>query len=270
MFTDCPECRSQFHIHASQLSIAKGLVKCGYCGQQFNALERLQDKPLILPNKELPVIEEKQSTEPEPQFDIPGMHDEIIGAGNRRDEEYAPLQAAGSESISPEELFDDQATRPGLASRMLWLLCTIVILLLAVSQIAWFNRDELLGRYPQMLPWVKELCVQLPCKVTRFRDFSAINLINRDVRDHPRFKNTLLVNATMANQSHTIQPFPGVQLTLYDTNGQLIAHRIFQPHDYLDESINIDDGMAPNIPIHFVLEVIDSSKDAVSFEFRFL
>ena len=74
----------------------------------------------------------------------------------------------------------------------------------------------------------------------------------------------------MMNQAQSKQPFPDVQLALYDTNGQLIAHRIFQPNDYLDESISIDGGMAPKVPIHFVLEVVDSSKDTVSFEFSFL
>ena len=38
----------------------------------------------------------------------------------------------------------------------------------------------------------------------------------------------------------------------------------------LDSSIDIEQGMPVNSPVHFVLEVSGAAEDAVSFEFRFL
>ena len=61
-----------------------------------------------------------------------------------------------------------------------------------------------------------------------------------------------------------------MQLTLFDTSGALLGHRKFTPSDYLDESIELDEGMPINIPVHFVLEVVGPTAGAVSFEFRFL
>ena len=57
---------------------------------------------------------------------------------------------------------------------------------------------------------------------------------------------------------------------LYDTNGKVIAYRQIRANDYLDSSIDVEAGMTPDSPIHFVLEVADTGTDAVSFEFDFL
>ncbi|MCZ6803717.1 MAG: hypothetical protein O7D86_07265 [Proteobacteria bacterium] len=49
-----------------------------------------------------------------------------------------------------------------------------------------------------------------------------------------------------------------------------LGFREFVPDDYLDDSIEIDEGMPVGSPVHFVLEVTGSTAGAVSFEFRFL
>jgi hypothetical protein len=95
-------------------------------------------------------------------------------------------------------------------------------------------------------------------------------LLNRDVRNHPLYEGSLLVNATMANKSETIQPFPRIQLALFNPGGEVIAYREFKPEEYLDDSIDIAAGMVPESPIHFVLEVGGPTEGAVSFEFHFL
>ena len=95
-------------------------------------------------------------------------------------------------------------------------------------------------------------------------------MLNRDVRNHPLYEGSLLVNATMANKSETIQPFPLIQLALFNPGGDVIGYREFKPEEYLDDSINIPAGMMPESPIHFVLEVGGPTEGAVSFEFHFL
>ena len=87
---------------------------------------------------------------------------------------------------------------------------------------------------------------------------------------HPQYDDTLLVNATISNRSGRVQPYPRIQLALFDTNGRVIASRKFKPEEYLDNSINIEDGMPVEQPVHFVLELTGPTRTAVSFEFRFL
>lgn len=44
MYTECPECRSAFRLTVTVLRQAHGRVRCGRCGQVFDALEYLKDE----------------------------------------------------------------------------------------------------------------------------------------------------------------------------------------------------------------------------------
>jgi predicted Zn finger-like uncharacterized protein len=353
MFTDCPGCQRQFHIYAEQLTAANGLVKCGYCGMQFNAMGRLRDEPL-LPSELPPPVEDETSpvedetppdleqnaefastssasneppaddlieapaedndfitdeesqvqqetiehvsdaynliaegedpdSEDEPQFQLHQGDDSIESNTTDMPEDISKREVQNNESVSvnnqdlgsesndiPEILLEDEKPKSSLLSRLFWSFIIFTLIFLASLQVAWFQRDELIIRYPELIPWISKVCDEFECEVIRFRDVAAIVLMNRDVREHPRYENALLVNATMSNQSHTRQVFPGIQLSLFDTNGDLIGHRAFSPSEYLDDSISQIYGMAPNIPVHFVLEVTGDTEGAVSFEFDFL
>jgi len=353
MFTDCPSCRRQFRLRARQLSAARGWVQCGYCGEQFNALERLHDQPQPRPRVSVPVIQEEAVAEgatgnaavsnpPDQNDDAPSLQleqepeleDGAAKAGNvaleseatmdeislrleEQTEEDAPrigeeadgaplwgeteseaaplpsgaqadevhLQARSRATIAaqnrkrpgeepefelPPELEPEATPQRSRLSRVLWGLAVFLLLAVTAAQVAWFNRDDLLTRYPQWMPLARQVCKYFQCSVIRHRDVSAIKLLNRDVRDHPRYQGALLVNATIANESDVIQPFPVVQLALFDTGGKLIGERKFRPDEYLDQSIDSDGGMPPGKPFHIVLEVTGPTQGAVSFEFHFL
>lgn len=296
MYTDCPGCHRQFHVYAAQLSAAGGMVKCGFCGEKFNALERLRDKPLTRPPQE-PAVSGESKPPVEPDFIIPepdGKQGETEQAGIEAAESRAVSAAADKPGLKPagqtvtgrkpaasvsgprrdsfkysEALLEQPVQSSGWVSRLLWGFGILLLIVFASTQVVWFNRDAIMNRYPDTIPWFDRLCQKFGCEIIRHRDPGSIELLNRDVRDHPRYKNALLVNATMINRSQTVQAYPVVQLNLFDVDGKLIAYRQFQPEDYLDDSINILQGMAPDVPVHFVLEVLDSAKGAVSFEFEF-
>ena len=170
----------------------------------------------------------------------------------------------------PDELRETLPVKRSLLAMISWAFGALLLLIIILAQLAWFNRDELLLRYPQLDPVAREICDRLQCEILRYKDISSIKLLNRDVRNHPLYEGSLLVNATMANKSETIQPFPLIQLALFNTGGVVIGYREFKPDEYLDDSINIPAGMMPESPIHFVLEVGGPTEGAVSFEFHFL
>lgn len=261
MYADCPNCRREFVVRAQHLSVAAGEVRCGFCGTQFNALDRLHDSPVpsLSPRPVEPV-------EAEPQFEVPDSTPEPPPIRNveavRR--KQAPL------SVPPPEWVREADEEAGEPRSRAWTAAAFVLLTAAVLQAAWFNRDLVLFHVPQLAPLADKLCARLQCSVVRNRDLAAVRLVNRDVRLHPRYENFLLVNATIANESSEPQPFPRVQLALYDTNGATLAYRAFDPADYLDRSVDMRSGMAPGTPVHFVLEVTGPTEGAVSFEFGFL
>ena len=305
MYTTCPSCVRQYRIRAKQLSIAAGVVRCGYCGEQFNALVRLSDEPLLLPeiepetigseNLEGPYVSEPVSEAPdtsdqrietdiddeildaEPQFDIgeiseDGESEHTVESNEDIKEVDLDHAVSASEKLVdiPDALLESKPSPRNFYVSLFWGFGALLLLIGITAQLSWFNRDEILKKYPELLPEVKQLCEYYNCKLLRHRNVHAIKLLNRDIRLHPFYSDTLLVNATISNRSDTIQAFPRIQLTLFNTNGGLVAFREFSPNEYLDNSIMINEGMFPHQPVHFALEITGPTKDAVSFEFRFL
>ncbi|NKB36174.1 MAG: DUF3426 domain-containing protein [Gammaproteobacteria bacterium] len=325
MFTNCPACSRQFRVRASQLASAEGLVQCGFCGRQFNALERLYDKPIHLEQKPVPVVDQdtaieseffipeqeensdgENDTEPGKKIDPDDFQIELPDSLSEHEKDTEPEVSATEDSTFtfelanepviasskespitakqpvpdsqdevveypfPEELVNEEAIKPGRLSRAFWSMGVLVLLTGGITQAVWFQRDMLLSQYPELLPYARELCDQLDCVLIRNRNVSAIKLLNRDVRIHPRYEDALLVNATITNLSRYTQRFPDVLLSLLDSNGEVIGYRQIPAKEYLDTSIDIESGMPPDKPIHFVFEVANASTEAVSFEFDFL
>lgn len=261
MITVCPSCDRQFRIYARQLSAAGGRVQCGFCGVQFNALERLQDRPLparsnLPPDESIP-----ENTSPtDPAVDTVAIVTETP---------VPPAQETPADFLADELLLPEPPPRRSRLATVLWSSGVILLLLIMTMQLAWFHRDRLLLRYPEYAPRLKQFCQRYGCEPVRERDLDAIVLINRDVRDHPRYNNALLVNITIENRSGITQPYPGIQLTLFDNTGSVTGYRRLQPTDYLEPGTSIDTGMRPRLPLHLVFEVAETSKKPVGFEFGF-
>ena len=62
--TQCPHCQARFRVNHAQLSVARGVVRCGSCLQVFNAVRQLLEQraqanaPEPVPEPELPSIAE--------------------------------------------------------------------------------------------------------------------------------------------------------------------------------------------------------------------
>ena len=350
MFTDCPECERQFRIRAEQLRSAAGWVRCGFCGETFNALERLRDTPIKSPPT-TPAGADAQ-LEPDPPTEEPEFEDDLAMAqdddlpSTTPDESEPPeleddpamaqdddLPSTTPDESEPPEFEDDPAMAqdddlpsttpdeseppefeddPAMAqdddlphtelieseppdtdelnspaellfeldseaenrgndyNKPLWGGIVLLLLALAGAQLVWFNRDPLLRDFPWLRPWTETLCEHLECRTTRFRDTSAIKLLEREVRLHPRYHDSLVINATMINQAEFAQPYPQVQLLIFNRNGRIVAHRNFTPADYLtDNETATNPAMPPDLPVSFTLELSGAREDVVSYEFRF-
>jgi|SRR5690606_6786048 predicted Zn finger-like uncharacterized protein len=279
MYTDCPDCRRQFRVRAAQLSAARGQVRCGCCGRQFDALERLRDEPLpavALPPAPAEAVTPPPAPPPSPapaapaSVEPPEPPEPAFELVEEEEEEVAPSTGAAGRSILLPDLEEEEEPAPPRRARALWAVALVVLILAAAAQVAWFQRDYLLTKFPQLMPWAEKLCDRLACEVIRYRDLNSMRIVNRDVRLHPLYQNSLLVNATMQNGAGRVQPWPDVQLVLYDTTGKPVAYRRFPPNEYLDDSIDVRRGMRPGESTHFVLEVTGATEGAVSFEFGFL
>lgn len=264
LFTSCPNCLKQFHVETTQLSAASGTVRCGACNVQFNALLRLSDEPLTIGE-----IDKRFHTDPQSEPEVSPEPPEKIETQSS-DKLTRPGQPSDSspEDIARELLRYSEPQRSGWAT-FGWVLGIFLLLTTMLGQVAWFNRDIILTRYPQFTAVVHQICDRLNCSVIRHKDIKAIKLVNRDIRKHPTYKDALLVNATISNESNTVQPFPLIQLALYDRLGEIISYGEFKPAEYLNDSTSYR-TMQPKSATHFVLELGTITADAVNFEFNFL
>nr|VFK20833.1 MAG: Protein of unknown function (DUF3426) [Candidatus Kentron sp. LPFa]VFK28967.1 MAG: Protein of unknown function (DUF3426) [Candidatus Kentron sp. LPFa] len=145
-------------------------------------------------------------------------------------------------------------------------LLSCVVLL---TQYTWFHSVDVLQRFPDLRP-IMEIFCQSGCRIPVLRDPARIRIVDRNVRAHPKYKKALLVSARMVNTLPHTQPFPHMQLMLFNVNGQPIAARIFEPEEYLDSDIDLVAGMRADRPIQVVLGILAREEAAVNFEFTFL
>ena len=55
MYTQCSKCETVFKLSAEVLRAAGGQVRCGKCGELFNALARLAEESSAFPSGESPL-----------------------------------------------------------------------------------------------------------------------------------------------------------------------------------------------------------------------
>ena len=117
---------------------------------------------------------------------------------------------------------------------------------------------------------LQKVCTYFPCTIALDTAPNTIELIARDVRDHPQYRNTLLVNATLVSRSPLPSKFPIIQLGFYGQMGEAIGIRRFEPSEYLDRSVDFAAGMPSNRRIYIVFEIVGIGTNVTSFEFTFL
>ena len=197
------------------------------------------------------------------------------------DDEVRRLEVADDDTTTPQAVSEVPAVlrdelaalvaAPGPARwrSILWALFGLSLALLALLQGVFIERQRVVAELPASAPLIDRLCERLPC-LERREAASAVRLLARDVREHPTYRDALLVNATIVNAAHTASPYPVIDLRLRDAAGNVLSARRFEPREYLDQSIAIAEGMPFDRPVYIVLELAGNASNAVSFEFTFL
>ena len=161
----------------------------------------------------------------------------------------------------------NQLPQRSLGQTLLMLLLILILIGGLGIQTVLFRNVELANMFPNLLPLLSKVCDQIPCRYSGKVDVSQIKLLNRDVRSDPNQPNALLISAAFVNQASFDQPYPILQITLYDLGGNVVASRRFTPQEYLGNIYNRFILMESGTPVHVTLAVLDPGKDAINFEF---
>lgn len=228
------------------------------------------------PSAEAPEFESR--TEPEPIADAhaddahdAGRPGAAITVPAPRQEVVLDLRDALDMALrAPAPSFLPGATIRPTHNRRRWpgrvAIAALLALLIAQSLVA---ERHVLAADARWRPWLERACSAFGCTLPVWHEPSTLHILTRDVRPHPSTPEALIISASFRNDARWAQPWPQLDLTLSDINGQAIARRRFAPAEYLGhlhEAPLIQPGQSASI----ALEVRDPGKQAVAFEFGFL
>ena len=104
----------------------------------------------------------------------------------------------------------------------------LLLIVAAVGQVAWPQRDMLAARWPATLPAWNWLCEQADCKIEAPRAIASLALdgssLTRTDTEH-----VLLFSADLHNRSDHEVRMPSFDLTFMDLNGEIVARKVLTP-----------------------------------------
>ncbi len=282
MLARCPDCATVFRVAPADLRGARGLVRCGVCFAVFDAVEALEEGDGATP----PVPAAGWKARPLDEAPAP-VTDERHGVPGASPPEGAPAMTAAPITGRARGPFAEEAARgpvpaPTLAAHTVllaserpgrrggWVALAVCLTLVLTAQLAWFRGTQLLGVYPVLREPLAALCAYTGCRVPGARDPGAIQVRERDLRAHPRYRDAFLVRVILVNEAAFAQPYPILELRLYDTDGKVVAGRRFEPREYLAEDLDPNAPMPAGQPLHMLLELTGPKPLPASFELRFL
>jgi len=142
-----------------------------------------------------------------------------------------------------------------------------LLLLLLLLQAGIANRRHLAADR-DWRPRIVALCSVFGCDVPPWREPAALHLTSRELRPHPSVPGVLVVSATFRNDAPFAQPWPQLQLSLQNIDGESLGLRRFAPREYLGgapATTMIATGQSASIRV----EILDPGRRAVAFGFEF-
>lgn len=228
--TQCPQCQSQFRVTEGQLNLANGRVRCGHCLKVFEAQATepaTPDATVVPPTQASPSTQTPLSLEP-------------VVLDRYYYQSPSPLKAAISFLI-------------------------LVISCLGLSgQYLWFQRAELANE-STLRPIYRLFCEQVSCDLNSKEGLALLSVKNAVIREHPDFLNAIEVSVFVENRGAFYQPYPAVELSLNDIQGQFIVRRTFDPKHYL-ENHQPQDLLPPKRSIEIHLTLSAPNKSITSYE----
>lgn len=221
MTTRCPDCATLFKVVADQLRMSEGWVRCGKCGLVFDGQAHLQGGS-------------EAETPPPP-----------VQAGDTfatTTESWSETNEATAGTAVPEPYFDPapEVTFVRVAKRKArwrnpWLrallgLSVLLLLCLLALQAAVHERHWLVARFPELRPWMQDICQPLGCQLGPVPLLDAI-VVESSTFQRLRGEQYRLV-VQVRNSASVEVKMPAIELTLKDARDEVLLRRVLRPVDF--------------------------------------
>jgi len=232
--TRCTSCDTLFKVVADQLKVSQGWVRCGQCGAVFDAQSHLLEQA--------PQTADAAHTEPAARSTQ--MSDRAPPPDNIPVNLHAEPDSADAASVShlPHETpsFISQAQRakrwraPWVRAGLHALACALLGSLLV--QIIYGGKDRIAANFPSFAPHLQKICRISGCTIEPLRgidviavDASQFNLIAQNSAQ-PNTAGALYgLSLSLKNRGTVPVAMPHIELSLQDSQDQVIVRRIFAP-----------------------------------------
>ena len=222
--TQCPKCATSFRVTPSQLRAAAGSVRCGSCLEVFDALNHLV---VEADKNENNTKSEKTAPTPKQERTVEPALSELQHTDNLP--EPAPPESFHSlfDDLDKEHIDSAEKTESPRAWKVGGVVMILIACLSLAGQYAWFNKNQL-AAHLSLRPTYDILCSLLDCQLPALKNLHAIKSVKLLVRSLPD-RNGLIVDSVILNQAEFAQPWPQLELTFSNIDGQIVASRIFRP-----------------------------------------
>ncbi len=185
-----------------------------------------------------------------------------------------PAFPKGTPPSPPPTAADTTADEPPPARKrrrggLLWFLGVLLLLLVAAAQLAWFQRERLVTD-PRIRPLLEQICDRIGCTLPVVTAPERFKVLRRSVVSHPDQPGGLLIRLTFVNQAPFPQPYPLLQMTLFDRNETPLAQRRFTPQQYLESPVGDHSLLRPGQQVEVRMGLLDPGPKATGFKFDFL
>lgn len=143
----------------------------------------------------------------------------------------------------------------------LWVLLSLLLMLVAVGQTAYFMRSRLAVLLPPIKPYLVLACGYVHCTIPLPKDMQLLVIDDSDLHEDVDHDGILHLTSTLINNAPYAQAYPNIELSLTNEHDTPVLRRIFTPAEYLDPQVNASNGIlgGDETHINLALHVTDTA-----------
>ncbi|CAA6802439.1 MAG: MJ0042 family finger-like protein [uncultured Thiotrichaceae bacterium] len=166
------------------------------------------------------------------------------------------------------ETIKHKSTRPFFATPLWISLAVALLAILLLLQVLYTYRNWF-AHQPITASLTRSFCEITECEITPQRKVNQIEILSKNVYGHPNDPNSLIVSASLKNQSKHKQPYPLIEVSFINKEEETVALQRFRPESYTKKNAG-QEFFLPGETLTFRMKIADPGSEAIRFQFRFL